>query len=228
MAVKARRALPAKKDRRGWIFIALALLCLVGAGYFGWQYWSQTAGALETMEVGRYVVPDDDMLPGEAERQSALEDSKVRFVVPSVGLDVPLGSINAVDGRMNPPGFKSAYSVRNMGVPPERAEEGTLYVVAHSLRTEGATAGQNNHLAPGSYLIDVPNQRAAVAVGDEILVDAHRYWVTGSRTVLKTALRKETDIWTSTPGRLVFITCLQNGKGTPSTMNLIILAELAQ
>ncbi|WP_437582534.1 class F sortase [Paramicrobacterium sp. CJ85] len=148
---------------------------------------------------------------------SPTPDIGTEFEVPSVGLDIPLGALSAVNGEITPPGFTSAYWIRNVGVSPKDADTGTVYVVMHSLR-DGA-------VGPGNYLIDVANERAAVDEGAKILVDGISFSVTSSRHVSKSELPNDAEIWADTTNRLVIITCLQRADGSPSTDNMVIIAE---
>jgi len=150
-------------------------------------------------------------------KASPTPDIGTEFEVPSVGLDIPLGALSAVNGEITPPGFTSAYWIRNVGVSPKDADTGTVYVVMHSLR-DGA-------VGPGNYLIDVANERAAVDEGAEVLVDGISFSVTSSRHVSKSELPNDAEIWTDTTNRLVIITCLQRADGSPSTDNMVIIAE---
>jgi hypothetical protein len=161
--------------------------------------------------------PAEDM-PSAAQsgRQKAAASGHGRFRVPSVGLDVPLGALSEVDGVLTPPGFTSVYWVRNRGVSPEAAEDGTVFVVTHSLR--GGAVG------PGNYLIDVEAGRSTLDVGARVEVDGQLYRVSASRTMGKDALPAAGKVWQDVPGRLVIITCLQTPTGTASTQNVVILA----
>jgi len=154
----------------------------------------------------------------QREQQKATAAGLGRLQVPSVGLDVPLGQVNAVGGVLVPPGFTSAYQVRNLGVPLSRADSGTVYVVMHSLRNGG--------VGPGNYLFDVSSGASRVHVGDEVTAGDHRYRVDGTQKVLKSALSRDRDIWTAAPGRLTLITCLQRPTGGPSVDNFIVTAQL--
>jgi hypothetical protein len=136
-----------------------------------------------------------------------------------VGLDVPLGSLSEVDGSIVPPGFRSAYRVRNLGVPVTSAKTGTVYVVMHALRNGG--------MGPGNYLTDIEHQRSRVANGAAVVVDGVRFTVTGSQLILKNRIAHAAAVWKSTPGRLVLITCLEHPDGSPSTDNLVVTARLA-
>lgn len=149
----------------------------------------------------------------------AVADTGSRLVVPSVGLDVPLGALDAVDGQITPPGFTSAYRVRNVGVPLADADHGTVYVVMHSLRGGG--------IGPGNYLTDVDTGRATVAQGATVSVAGVDYTVTGWQTVSKTALANDPGVWADAPGRLVLVTCLELPSGAPSVDNMVIVASRA-
>lgn len=163
---------------------------------------------------GNRVQAED--VPTAAVSASADPDTGGQFVVKSVGLDVPLGALNAVDGTVEPPGFTSAYWIRNEGVPTKDPKKGTVFVVMHSLRNGG--------VGPGNYLIDVKDQKAKVSLGTKIQVDGVTYKVTGSQTVKKTELSQSKTIWADTPNRLVVITCLQRPQGGPSVDNMVIQA----
>ena len=147
---------------------------------------------------------------------SATPTGTGRFQSTSVGLDVPLGSLDVIDDELEPPGFTSAYWVRNLGVAPSDSADGTVFVVMHSLRNGGQ--------APGNALIDVENGRARIATGEAIVVDDVAYKVVDTETVDKTQISHDQSVWADTPGRLVVITCLQRPDGAPSTENVVIEA----
>ncbi|HEX4401972.1 MAG TPA: hypothetical protein VHZ98_11635 [Galbitalea sp.] len=100
--------------------------------------------------------------------QSHHTSTGVTLNVPSVGLDVPLGALNAVDGEITPPGFTSAYWVRNLAVPASGGAARTVFVVMHSLR---------GGVAPGNYLTNVQTQTSKAIVK----VAGIDYTVTGSQ-----------------------------------------------
>ncbi|GAA0423283.1 class F sortase [Leifsonia naganoensis] len=140
------------------------------------------------------------------------------FRVPSEKLSVPLGELDQVDGVIDPPGFASAYVVRNHGATLDNAAEGTVYVVMHSCRG-GATC-------PGNYLIDVATGEASVQSGADVYVAGLHYRVTGSHSVYKPEVSSDIDIWQNTPGKLVLLTCLQVPAQTKSIDNMVITAQL--
>lgn len=198
-----------------------------------WLRWGVVTTILAVAAVVSVLVPEDrgvvDALkdmngnPVRYEANSvprpgayAAPDGSGRFIAKSVQLDVPLGALNAVDGIVAPPGFNSAYLIRDYGVSPGHAAEGTVYVVMHSLRNGG--------VGPGNYLIDVDDGKARISIGEEISVDNVSYRVTGSDRVSKSSL-PGSSIWLNTPGQLVVITCLQRPDNRPSTDNIIIRGQ---
>lgn len=205
---------------RRWITIlgVLTAVVLIVAGIMGYTgSFDRTDPGAATDMNGRPVHLDTGATPDP--QASATPDGTGRFQVPAVGLNVPLGSLNAVGGTITPPGFTSAYLVRNRGVTPARASRGTVFVVTHSIHGGGT--------APGNYLVDVTHQRSRLAPGVRILVDNVAYTVTGSRQITKTRLGSDPAIWTNTPGRLVIITCMLGQHGQLSPNNLIIQATQA-
>ncbi|WP_245980098.1 class F sortase [Gryllotalpicola protaetiae] len=162
--------------------------------------------------------PGSGLTPQVIHDMNAVADSGDRFRVPSVGLDVPLGALDMTHGTITPPGFASAYDVRNLGVPLSQAPTGTVFVATHSLR--------NGAVGPGNYLIDVKAQKAKVAVGATIDVADVAYSVTGAKAIGKLDISSDADVWANVPGRLVVITCLQRRDGRASTQNMVITAQL--
>ncbi|MCI0158355.1 class F sortase [Leifsonia shinshuensis] len=167
---------------------------------------------------GNTVQLDPGVSPAPQAAARAVDNAGVRLVVQSVGLNVPLGAINEVDGQIVPPGFSSAYWVRNMGVSIQERASGTVYVVMHSLRNGG--------VGPGNYLADVAHGRSRLANGATVALDGIEYAVTGSQLIDKAQIAANTVVWANTPDRLILITCLEHANGTPSTQNLVITATL--
>ena len=145
------------------------------------------------------------------------DNTGLRFTVPALAMDVPLGELSVVRSTLTPPGFVQAYRVRNLGVPLDRASAGTVYVVMHSV---------NKGFAPGNYLFDVPTARALVKPGDALSVGGVNYIVDGSQLIDKPDLPQAGRLWSDEPGRVVVITCLQRTQGR-SLQNLIITGHLA-
>ncbi|WP_307218313.1 class F sortase [Microbacterium sp. SORGH_AS_0888] len=166
---------------------------------------------------GRPVELDPGTTAVPREQSRAVDDTGAVFEVPSVGLSVPLGAIDETDGEITPPGYRSAYWVRNLGVSVGDARAGTVYVVMHALRGGGT--------APGDYLTDVPGGRSTLHAGESVVVSGVRYSVTATTTVTKDELPYDAQVWADVPGRLVVITCLEKPDGSPSTQNMIVFAE---
>lgn len=141
-----------------------------------------------------------------------------RLRVPSTGLNVPLGELNEVAGVIDPPGFASAYLVRNYGAHLTQASRGTVFAVMHSCR--------GGAVCPGNYLIDVDAGAASVKPGADVYLAGLHYRVTGWQKVYKPDVHADTDIWASTPGKLVLLTCLQVPAQTKSIDNMVITAQL--
>ncbi|WP_246865161.1 hypothetical protein [Clavibacter sepedonicus] len=109
--------------------------------------------------------------------------------------------------------------MRDLGVSPEDAAQGTVFVVMHSVRGGGT--------GPGDLLIDDRAGSASVAPGAAIEVAGVEYAVGSSRAVPKGQLPDDTEVWADTPGRLVVITCLQRPDGSPSRDDMVIEATRA-
>lgn len=205
---------PNPSPRRWWLLaIGVAAVITIVLGVLG------ATGAFSRTDVpedlrGNPVQYDPDATPNP--KASASPSGHGRFVAKSVDLNVPLGSLDAVDGVVTPPGFTSAYLIRNYGVSPDRAGLGAVYVVMHSLR-DGA-------VGPGNALIDVDKERAKIRKGATIAVDDVSYTVTGTQAVTKTQL-PTSKIWAADRNQLVVITCLQRPEGGPSVDNIVITAK---
>lgn len=143
-------------------------------------------------------------------------DASPVLSVPSLGLEVPLGTIVPENGEVTPPEFDRAYVVDGYSVSPENAEQGSIYVVFHSERHAHGIGNNFFNQSTGEPII-----------GTEEIVTVHGvdYKVLSTEAVRKDELANRSDIWKPTPGRLFLITCLQNAEGTPSTHNFIITAE---
>jgi hypothetical protein len=180
---------------------------------------AQSSTTSQTVDLNGKAVREEGVVPTAETREAmkAVPDIGERFVVPSVGMDVRLGALDMADNTITPPGFTSAYLVRNLGVAPATADTGTVYAVMHSIRGGG--------MGPGNYLLDVETGAAAVSAGDVVEVAGRSYSITGSEAVPKQEL-PSSPIWQNTPGRLVIITCLQQPSGATSLNNLVIMADL--
>jgi hypothetical protein len=213
------RAAGGRRSRRFWVLVAAiaATLCLIGACVVMLTATaSSTDARLDLNGSPVQLDPGTAPSPDVEARMDVTEDTGTWFAVPSVDLKVPLGAMNEVDNTITPPGFTSAYVVRNMGATIDSPDDGTLYVVMHALRGGG--------VGPGNFLADASTQTSAVEPGETITVGTLTYEVTSSKSVSKKALPDDATVWANTPGQLVVITCLEPADGGPSTENLVIFA----
>ncbi len=211
---------PRRRRRLGPLRLTITvLLCAVAAIAGTWTvstYLSQQAYP-EDMRGNAVILPGlSEAVKEKTDAVSQVQRMTLR--VPSTGLSVPLGELNEVDGVIDPPGFSSAYLVRNFGVSLDRAAVGTVFAVMHSCR--------GGAVCPGNYLIDVNKGTASVATGADVYLGGLHYRVTGSKKVYKPDVHADTDIWANIPGRLVLLTCLQVPSQTASIDNMVITAQL--
>jgi len=207
------------------VLLAVLAVILAGSG-IGTGLWAlfpmspsgESAGH-DTYDMAGNPVQADPGAVNTQPEASAQPDIGLRFIVPSVQLDVPLGTSDAVDGVIAPPGFQSAYLVGNVGVSLAKAAEGTVYVAAHSLRNGG--------VAPGNYLIDVTSEKAKVKAGDIVKVGDLTYTVSETRIIPKPDVGEVSDLWDDVPRRLVVFTCMLNADNSPSRDNLVVVATLS-
>ncbi|MDR0285405.1 MAG: hypothetical protein LBI33_11055 [Propionibacteriaceae bacterium] len=225
---------PKKKKRVGGILITvLAAVLIVGgvygiggsAGWWPWPFGGSTPGGLVNAPrdlEGNIVVPEDESALSPEFMKAAGQvddDGGEGFIVPTLDLQVALGSINAVNGSMNPSNFKNVFWVRNMGVSLDKAETGTVYLVTHAIQ-----GGK----APGNILQS--GGQVALKPGDLITVN-HRTYVFESASIISKSdkddnLGTHDELWTNDPGRLVLVTCLLNPHGGLAVDNLVIIAKL--
>lgn len=201
------------------LFVAIALL-IVGAGLIAKDRAERANAPVDLEGNAIQLAPEDTPAPetiAEMEVEPGTPESD-RLVVPSVDLDVPIGTLSAVDGVITPPGFTEAYYVRNMGVSASDASDGTLYLVTHSVK---------DGYAPGNALIDVDAGTARVTSGDSLAVGGLTYVIDETVNVDKDELATHEALWTNDPGRLVLITCLQRSEGR-SLQNVVIIASLQE
>ncbi|WP_017936177.1 class F sortase [Nocardioides sp. Iso805N] len=156
--------------------------------------------------------------PRAQKAMHAVADTGTRFLVPSVGLDVPLGALDVVDNTITPPGVASVYWVRNLGVSLADARQGTVFLATHSMR--------GGAVAPGNYLINVAEGTSALSAGAKIVVGGLTYTVTSTQAITKAQVPHDAALWANTPGRLVVITCLEVPAGTDPVENMVITASL--
>ena len=215
-----------KKKKRGVIPLILAILLIVsGLGIAGYVLWPQLTHDPNEPKLsdlsGNIIVPDDPSAtdPVYMQRADMVEDDGGEgFVVPSLNIHVSIGSINAVDGVMNPPNFTSVFLIRNQALGTlTRPADGTVFMVTH------AVAGGR---APGNLLQD--HQQTLLKPGDEILVNNIKYQFTEQQIIPKTELPHHADIWTNEPGRLIVVTCQVRPEGGIAINNMVLIGHLVQ
>lgn len=153
--------------------------------------------------------------PGSVEERTRamnqVSNIGIRFGIPSVGLDVPLGEMTVVDDVIEPTNFTSVFAVRNMGVPYTETHTGTTYLATHALdvRPDGNILSYSpGGLAPGNFFFDTETDTMRVNEGSEITIGDHRFAVTGSERIGKGVIAKEKELWDeSIPNRLVILLC---------------------
>ncbi len=209
-----------KKKRGGLLLIIVSVLLIAGGVTFGvWSLWPSNQGNQLVDMDGRVVVPDDPSATSPEFMEAAdmvEDDGGDGFVVPALNLDVPLGSVNEVNGVMNPANFTNVFTIRNRGVGSlEGADQGTLYMVTHAIY------GGN---APGNILQN--GGQAALAPGDIIKADQRQYKFESAEVINKKEIDKHAELWTDDPGRLVLITCVVRPEGGIADDNLVIIASL--
>jgi hypothetical protein len=213
-----------QREGRGRPLLALlGLVLIVGGGILLWQALtadSDNGGAVARDMQGNAVRldPGEDLTQAQRRRQGAKSSGQGRFIVQSVGLNVPLGVVNTVDNQIVPPSFTSAYVIANEGTSLADAARGTVYVAMHSLR--------NGAIGPGNYLYDVNTAKPKLREGARIRVGNRVFAADGWVSIPKNQLPSREDIWNDVPGRLVIFTCLQLPDNSPSAQNFIITAKL--
>lgn len=163
---------------------------------------------------GREIVqptpePDNPDVPHHfpsAEEMNQVSNIGVRLSAPSVGLDVPYGMIDEVDGVIRPTNFTNAFGVRNRGVPFDQTDRGTAYVAVHALDDDGQ--GNLQGLAAGNFLIDGVSRQARLGNGEIIKIGEEQFRVQSYKRLGKGLISRDAEIWdASIKNRLVLITC---------------------
>ena len=215
-------ATPTRRSRGwGWLVVGFAALvvavALITTGIGALSSGARAGDGLRDMN-GNPVQFDAGETPAPQPAQTADATTNGRFAVPLVGLDVPLGVMSVVGGEVVPPTFDSAFWVSGLGVSPDQAASGTLFVAMHALR--------NGAVGPGNSLIDIDAARSRLEVGTKVSVGALRYEVTGSAVIPRDEIAARAEVWADEPGRLVIITCLQRPDNHPAVANVVITARL--
>lgn len=162
---------------------------------------------------------DTTITPEQAAKQQAVPVyNGLRLVIAELSFDVPLGAISTADGQLTPPGIWSAYWVRNLGVSPQKAKDGTVFLVIHTVRGDVA--------APGNLLIDGAAGHSTLTPGMPVAMGGQQYRVTRTATISRDELPYRADVWTSHPGTLVLITCLERPGSSVVVDNVVAWARL--
>ena len=218
-----------KKRKRGLVPLLLAVMLVVaGLGIGAYTLWPQLSpGGTNPSDPnrlsdlgGNIILPDDPSATDPVYMQRAdmvVNDGGAGFVVPSLDIHVSVGSINSVDGVMNPPNYTSVFLIRNQSAGSlDRAAEGTIFMVTHAVY-----GGR----APGNLLQS--RQQTLLKPGDEILVNGVKYLFTEARIIPKTELGNHADLWENQPGRLIIVTCQVRAEGGIAINNMVLIAHLA-
>lgn len=209
------------------IFIAIGmlvvagLLVLVGVGKFptptttqqetATQPWVQQPHQVtETVQVKPVEAPVT--LP-EPETPTTTQPT---LEVPSLNLSVPLRSVQPVDGVATPPDFTEAFTVDGWTAPTPT--EGTTYVIFHS-RRDGTGIGNK--------FFNQQTGEPVIHIGATVKVNSVEFQVENITTSPIEDLPNNR-MWTSTPGKLYLVTCLQNAERTHSAINFIVEATIKQ
>ncbi|MFE5307521.1 hypothetical protein [Isoptericola sp. NPDC056573] len=146
-----------------------------------------------------------------------------RFQAPAQDLDVPLTSMSATGGALDPPTLTEAFEVRD---PERTSAEGSRprLVAVHAVR-DGRAPG-NAFFEPGAH-----DPVVTVSPGDELRVDGVTYLVESTEVLSKADAAASPDVWGHRPdgeARLVVLTCLQRAGSTGAARdNLVIHAVRA-
>ena len=207
-----------KRSTALWVGVLLAGSLAIASNTIAWGANQVPPARAAVLDLRGHPVQADSgtVAHTTAEVAKVQQDTGQRFVVLTVGLDVALDSLGVANGNITPPGFTSAYLVRNLGTTLTHSTTGTVYVVMHSIRGGG--------VGPGNYLQNSKTGATSLHTGNIITVGGVDYRMASSTLVLKTQLPADRNVWANIPGRLIVITCLENADGSPSTQNLIITA----
>jgi len=213
-----------KKKGGSAIAILLSVLLICGGVAIGFYAYltkiPRHAGPGSIFDLqGNVVIPDDPSATSSAFLEAAemvIDDGGKGFNIPAVQLNVPLGSINDVNGVMNPPNFTSAFWIRNRGVSLANAEQGTVYIVTHATRFG---------LAPGNYL--QAREATTLTPGDIININDRVYSFESAEIIAQSKIGEYDYLWDeSIPNRALIITCLLRNDNAAPTDNLVIIGKL--
>lgn len=159
--------------------------------------------------------------PTAQEMNQVTNFNDLRFKVPALGLDVSYGMVNEVDGVLRPSNFTAAFGVRNIGVNYDQTQNGTAYVVTHTVDEGGLAPG--NYFFNNYYSVDNPK----IKNGDEIRIEngegSKKFIVKDHFRQGKAVVMTDKELWdVNIKNRLVLIICAPN-----SLDNYVVVAEPA-
>ncbi len=168
--------------------------------------------------------PDDppEAAPTSAPAAHFTPFSAVHLLIPAVGLDLPLLGHTPRNGVINPPTLTAGYWIEPYGEPVPAADQAdnTLYVAAHS-----AGRGDDGF----DPLLTDDHGGSRLAAGDVVSVRTPEgtvdYTVERTQRYAKDELPAADEVWESSPGRLVLITCFQRADRRDPTENLVVFAR---
>lgn len=205
---------------RRTLFAGAGILSIAAGGFFLYEYSStqeEVEQAPKDMQ-GNAISLEIPLEDHEIEKMDIQVEKDLHIKIDELGLDSKVSSMVSVEGVINPPDATQTYLLRDYGTKIEKPAEGTLYVVAHSLKSG---------IGPGNYLFDWQNDKILVKEGNVITIGKLKYKVSNVGLTEKTKINKHETIWDNDPNKLVFITCLQRIEGR-SLQNLIVVADLVK
>lgn len=159
--------------------------------------------------------------PTAEEMNQVTNFNDLRFKVPSLGLDISYGMVDEVDGILRPSNFTAAFGVRNIGVNYDQTQNGTAYVVTHTVDEGGLAPG--NYFFNNYYSVDNPK----IKNGDEIIIEngqnSKKFVVEKHFRQGKAVVMTDQDLWdVNVKNRLAIIIC------APNTLdNYVVIARPA-
>ncbi len=209
------------RTRKPVIVVLIAVTVAVtvsGAVLIGLGVWRMASSAPGVPEPPQRIAVEESteaVAPIPAGVPHTLRIPVIRFEAPALPL--------ALDGAPTilPPTKGDAYWLEEYGAPGADSS-GTVYLAGHS-SADGT--------AVFDPLIDRGEQASALQIGDEILVDTDQgtvvYHIQALERHPKTELADIENLWTSSPGRLVIITCFYDGTSRTAPDNFVVYARIA-
>ncbi|GAB3598224.1 class F sortase [Microbacterium tumbae] len=192
--------------------IAVAGLALVGVGL--WQ--SQTPAPA-------VPPPQRVVTTNEADLAEPIPASAPHTLrIPVIGFEADVLPLS-LDGSsvVYPPTKGDSYWLDEYGLPGADSQ-GTVYLAGHS------SADGTSVFDP---LVDRAEGGSTLEVGDEILLDTENgtvvYLVQALERHPKTELADVADLWTSSPGRLVLLTCYYVDGASSAPDNFVVYARIS-